>query len=110
MHKDTPEDIKDILAGLRAKSELGRNLEEAKIWQFWETLIPSPFSAHAYPLRVKDSVLHIEAENAVWLHKISYLKPEILEKIRGITDPELVVDLRFVLAEEDKPDPRKNEA
>ena len=110
MHKDTPEDIKDILAGLATKSELGRNLEEAKIWQFWDTVIPAPFNAHTYPLRVKNGVLHIESENAVWLHKISYLKPEILEKIRALIDPDLVEDIRFVLAEEDKPDPRKKES
>ena len=110
MHKDTPEELKDILAGLQAKSELGRNLEEAKIWQFWETIVPPPFCAHAYPLRVRDRVLQIEAENAVWMHKISYLKLEILEKIRGIIDPDLVEDLRIVLAEEDKPDPREKQA
>lgn len=109
MHKDTPEDIKDILAGLKSKSELGRNLEEAKIWEYWDSIVPAPFNAHAYPLRVKNSLLYIEAETAVWMHKISYLKQEILEKLRGIIDPDLVDDLRIVLEEEDKPDPRKKE-
>ena len=106
MHKDTPEDIKQILEGLKAKSELGRNLNEARVWEHWETIVPSPFNAHTFPLRVKNHVLFIEADNSVWMHKSSYLKQQILAKIQSIIPPETIEDLRFVLEAEEKPDPR----
>lgn len=105
MHNDTPEEIKHILEGLKATSELGRNLEEAKIWANWTSIMPTPYHAKSFPLRVKNNILVIEVENAVFMHKISYLKQEILENIRLFTPPELVEEVRFELKEEDKQNP-----
>ncbi|MFP6582222.1 MAG: DUF721 domain-containing protein [Candidatus Hydrogenedentota bacterium] len=102
MHKDTPEAIKHILEGLKVTSELGRTLDEARIWEHWESIVPSPFNAHTYPLRVKKQVLFIEADNAVWMHKTSYLKQQILDRIRSTIPPETIEDLRFVLEDEEK--------
>ncbi|MFP6596700.1 MAG: DUF721 domain-containing protein [Candidatus Hydrogenedentota bacterium] len=106
MHNDTPEEIRDILEGLKATSELGRNLQEARIWENWASIVPKPYRDKSYPLRVKDSILVIEVETAVFLHKISYLKQEILENIRQIISVEIVADVRFTLEEEDKSESR----
>lgn len=106
MHNDTPEDIKHILEGLKTTSELGRNLEEAKIWSDWDIIVPSPYNTKSYPLRVKDNVLIIEVENAVFMHKISYLKQEILENLQQCVPEDILEDIRFTLEEEDKPNPR----
>lgn len=107
MPNDTPENISDILSALKAKSSLGTNLEQAKIWEHWDSIMPAPYHLRSYPLRVKDKVLHIEVLNAVWMHKISYQKPEILQNIHTYVSVEIIEDLRFSLAEEDKPDPRE---
>ena len=106
MHENTPEDIKHILEGLKATSELGRNLEEAKIWEHWASIVRAPYDSKSYPLRVKNNVLIIEVENAVYMHKISYLKGEILEKVQEIVPAKLIEEVRFTLEEEDKPKPR----
>jgi hypothetical protein len=106
MNDNTPEDIKHILEGLKANSELGRNLEEAKIWEHWESIVRSPYDSKSYPLRVKNNILLIEVENAVYMHKISYLKEEILEKVQEFVPSELIEEVRFTLEEEDKPKPR----
>ena len=102
MINDTPENIADILTSLKAKSVLGTNLEQAQIWEQWEAIMPAPYHFQSYPLRVKDKVLFIEVLNAVWMHKISYIKPEILEKIHAIVSAEIIEDLRFTLSKEDK--------
>lgn len=102
MHNDTPEDIRHILDGLKATSELGRNLQEARIWENWSSIVQSPYNTKSFPLRVKDGVLVIEVENAVFLHKISYLKDEILEKVQQAVRSEIIEDVRFVLEDEDK--------
>jgi hypothetical protein len=104
MHKKTPEALKHILEGLKETSELGRTLDEAKIWEYWDEIVPKPFGTHCFPLRVKKRLLFIESENAVWMHKTSYLKREILENIHSIIPPETVEDVRFVLEAEDKRD------
>lgn len=105
MHEKTPENIKHILEGLKATSELGRNLEEAKIWSKWAEIVPTPYTSKSFPLRVKNKVLFIEVENAVFMHKISYLKEEILENLLGVVSEETVENIRFCLESEEKPDP-----
>ena len=102
MNPEVPENIADIIASLKAKSVLGRNLEEAKIWDQWDFIMPMPFHQQSYPLRVKDKVLFVEVLNAVWMHKISYKKPEILENIHTIVSSKIIEDLRFVLSLDDK--------
>lgn len=100
MSFDTPENIAEILDSLKSKSVLGVNLEEAKIWEHWDEIMPAPYHSQSYPLRVKDKVLHVEVLNAVWMHKISYKKLEILEKIHGFVSPKIIENVRFVLSKE----------
>ncbi len=100
MSDDTPENIAAILESLKSKSAFGVNLEEAKIWEQWDAIMPAPYHLQSYPLRVKDKVLHVEVLNAVWMHKISYKKPEILAKIHAVVSSKIIKDLRFVLSKE----------
>lgn len=102
MPNDTPENISNILATLKAQSTLGKNLEEAQIWDRWAEIMPMPFYAQSHPLRIKDKLLFVEVVSAVWMHKLSYKKPEILGKIHAIVSAEIIDDLRFTLADEDR--------
>ena len=101
INPEMPEDIGDILASLKAKSSLGANLEEAKIWEQWDSIMPAPYHQQSYPLRVKDKVLFVEVLNAVWMHKVSYKKLEILHNIQAIVTAKTVNNLRFVLSKDD---------
>ena len=110
MNNDTPENISDILASLKAKSELGKNLEEAQVWEHWESIMPAPYHVRSYPLRVRDKVLFIEVINAVWMHKISYKKPEILGNLQRVIAAETIENIRFSLSGEEKPKRRKKKS
>jgi hypothetical protein len=106
-HADTPQDIGHILKVLKATTELGKNLEQAKIWKNWTSIIPAPYHEKSFPLRVKDRVLYIEVESAVFTHKMSYLKGEILENIQRIISSEIIEDIRLQLEHEDRENNRK---
>ncbi|PCJ60643.1 MAG: hypothetical protein COA73_08115 [Candidatus Hydrogenedentota bacterium] len=104
MDKNAPKNISDIIESLKASSELGRNLEEAKIWDQWPSIVGPKFQAHSNPLGVRDRVLIIEVDSAVWMHKISYEKPRILTRIAGIIQPDLIDDIYLSLSKDDEPD------
>jgi len=101
MNEDIPKDIAAIIETLKKSSELGRNLEEAKIWDNWPGIVGSPHGAHSRPLGVRDRVLIIEVDSAVWMHKMSYDKPRILTQIRKIVPADLVEDTYLILAKDE---------
>ncbi|OQB43317.1 MAG: hypothetical protein BWY09_00215 [Candidatus Hydrogenedentes bacterium ADurb.Bin179] len=104
MKKNKPEHIADILAQMAQTTPLGLNLEQAKIWEHWEELAGKNIAAHCKAHNVKDGILRVTAESAVWMHKLSYIKWDLLRRINRMAGQELVSDIFIMLATEDKED------
>ncbi len=100
MAGDEPQNISDILKELKATTELGRRLEEAEIWEHWKEIAGPELAPHSTPIGVRDGTLVIEAESAVWMHKLSYHKSKILDKSNEYLSEEKLSELYFAL----KPD------
>lgn len=96
------EGIGDILEGLKQSSTLGRNLEEARIWEKWPDLAGMEFMAHGRPLGVRESMLIIEVDSAVWMHKFAYVKRDLVRKINRLIGRELVTEIYLTLTEDEK--------
>lgn len=102
-----PTGVGDILETLKKTTSLGRNLEEAQIWERWPELAGPLLMARGRPVSVRDGVLKIEVENAVWMHKFSYCKWDLVERINDLAGHELVTEVFFILGEDDPgPDPQ----
>lgn len=98
-----PTDVGDIIETLKKTTSLGRNLEEAQIWERWPELAGPMLMARGRPVSVRDGVLTIEVENAVWMHKFSYYKWDLVQRINDLARHELVSEVFFVLAEDEPP-------
>ncbi len=98
MSKKQVEHISDILARLQKNTALGLNLEQARIWEQWEQLAGEHLAKHCRPHSIKDGQLRIIVESPVWMHKLSYLKWDLLLRINRMAGKELVSDAFFVLA------------
>jgi predicted nucleic acid-binding Zn ribbon protein len=96
------EGIADILAGLKESTALGRNLEEAQIWQRWPELAGMDFMPHGRPLGVREGTLIIEVDSAVWMHKFAYTKRDLVRRINRMIGRNLVTDIYLTLTEEEK--------
>ena len=101
MRSNKPVHISDILARMKQTTVLGKNLEQAKIWEHWEKLIGKHLAAHCRPHSIKDGQLRIIVESPVWMHKLSYLKWDLLLRINRMAGKELVSDAFFVLASDE---------
>jgi len=95
-----PTGISKILESMRASGELGQQLEQAKIWEQWPTVAGAELMHHGQPRAVKNNVLYVEVDSAVWMHKFSYFKADILDKINGIFGELMIEELHFVLSDE----------
>ncbi len=101
MPRKAVEHISDILARMQQNTALGVSLEQAKIWERWEQLAGKHLAKHCRPHSIKDGQLRIVVESAVWMHKLSYLKWDLLMRINRMAGKELVSDAFFVLAEDE---------
>lgn len=100
MAKKEPIGISKILETMKASGELGQQLEQAKIWERWPEVAGAELMHHGQPRAVKNNVLYIEVDSAVWMHKYSYYKAELLAKVNGVFGELMIEDLHFVLSEE----------
>lgn len=100
--KDGVEGIADILESLKGASALGRNLEEAKIWERWPDLAGMDFMPHGRPLGVRDGMLIIEVDSAVWMHKFAYIKRDLVRRINRMLGRDLVTEIHLTLTEDEK--------
>lgn len=97
MKRNNLEGVGDILAKMKKTTDLGKHLEHAAIWEQWPDIVGPTTAEHTRPQGVKDLQLRIEADSAVWMHKINYRKWQILKKINRLAGKELVSDIYIVL-------------
>lgn len=97
-----PAGVGDILESLKASTELGRQLEEAKIWEQWPEMAGESLMIHGRPLGIKDGCLAIEVDSAVWMHKYAYSKNKILDRINELLGQVLVTDIFLRLSLEEQ--------
>ncbi len=101
MKKSNVEHISAILARMQQTTPLGKNLEQAQIWEHWEELTGKHLAKHCRPHSIKKGQLRIIVESPVWMHKLSYLKWDLLLRINRMAGKELVSDAFFVLASDE---------
>ena len=90
----------DILKNLIATTPLGRVFEQAQIWDNWPEIAGAVLAAHGRPKDLREQRLRVIVDSAVWMHKYSYCKWEIIRRINRMAGKELVSDLFFLLADD----------
>ena len=105
MRSNKPTAIGDILAVLKKESKLGKQLEQALIWERWPELAGPHLSAHGRPYTVKENKLVIQADSTVWMHKFAFRKWDIIKRINRMVGHELVSDIFVSLSPDDDPIP-----
>ncbi|MDX9973429.1 MAG: DUF721 domain-containing protein [FCB group bacterium] len=97
--------IGKILDEMKRSTELGEQLEKARIWERWNELAGPHLSAHGLPRGIRDNVLYVEAESPVWMHRFALRKWDVIKRINAMADRELVSDLFVVLRDDEAPQP-----
>lgn len=100
--KEGLETVAEIIEGLKQSTALGRNLEEAQIWQRWPELAGMDFMPHGRPLGMRDGTLIIEVDTAVWMHKFAYTKRGLMRRINAMLGQNLVTEIYLTLTEDEK--------
>lgn len=105
MKKSKPTAIGKILDEMKRSTELGDQLEKARIWERWNDLAGPHLAAHGQPRGIRENVLYVEAESPVWMHRFALRKWDVIKRINAMAGRELVSDLFVILRDDEAPQP-----
>jgi len=97
------ESVGDVLAKLSRTTRLGRQIEEAHIWEWWPEIVGPILAEHGRPHAIRDGSLTIEVDSAVWMNKYAYHKWDILKRINQRARRELISDIFLLLTPDEEP-------
>jgi len=82
-----------ILAGVTHRLGLESKLFEARLRRHWPEIVGEPIATHTRPDQVRFKKLYILVHNSVWLQQLTFLKPELLDKVNSMAGEKLVTEL-----------------
>jgi len=87
--------IGDTINKATKRIGIGKRMRQYELWNQWDTIAGPLVAAHAKPCRWQGNVLVLAVEHASWMQELSYLRSELLEKIRNHIPHIVINDLRF---------------
>lgn len=91
--------VSSILSRLAHKLGLETRLLEVQLKRRWTEIAGAQIAAHTRPDQIRFKKLSLLVENSVWLQQLTYLKPELLDKINDAADRKIVTDITLRVGE-----------
>lgn len=93
--KHLAELVEKVLDGYHVREDVRRH----RIATEWPKIVGARIAEHARPGPLREGVLEVRVGSAPWLHQLSFLSDEIVERIHRATgDPQVVTSIRWTLA------------
>ncbi len=87
--------ISGILDTLRSELRVDENIELHASVRDWESIVGPRLSAHTKPLHIKNRILFVNAEGAVWQQEILFAKRQIIMRVNDRLGRNHVREVRF---------------
>jgi len=87
-----PRALGDIVA---RRVERLEGSEQVRAYRAWHDAAGEQIRSVTWPGRLRQGVLVVECESAVWATELSYLAPQLMERLRAIDQQTPVERLRF---------------
>ena len=96
--------LSHTLEGMLRARGLGSRLSEFRIFGQWEKSVGPVIASHAQPQTVRGKKLTLVVDSPAWMHQLSLLKSEIVEKVNRNLGREIIKDITLRLGEVEPPD------
>jgi len=91
-----PIGINHVLANVLAKTGLSDDIERYKFVQHWPEIVGEAVAARTKPECIRAKALVVRVSNSAWAQELSFLKEDILAKLKTyLSKEELVEDVTF---------------
>ncbi len=85
--------IASVLSGIARRHGMEAKLLEHKLLKNWAGIAGEQIAAHTRPDQIKFKTLYLIAESSVWIQHLTFLKPELLEKVNAAAGRPIVTDV-----------------
>ncbi|MBI5776018.1 MAG: DUF721 domain-containing protein [Nitrospirae bacterium] len=85
--------IASVLSGIARRHGMEPKLLEHKLLKNWPEIAGEQIAAHTRPDQIKFKKLYLIAESSVWIQHLTFLKPELIEKVNAAAGRSLVTDV-----------------
>ena len=85
--------IASVLNGIARRHGMEAKLLEHKLLMNWPAIAGEPIAAHTRPDQIKFKKLYLIAESSVWIQHLTFLKPELIEKVNAAAGRPMITDL-----------------
>ena len=68
-----------------------------EIWARWFHIAGEQLYQRTFPRMFKDGLLTIGVTNSTWMHQLSLMRQQLLDRLAEAVGPKVVRDIRFVL-------------
>jgi hypothetical protein len=85
--------IASVLSGIARRHGMEPKLLEHKLLKNWPEIAGEQVAAHTRPDQIKFKKLYLIAESSVWIQHLTFLKPELIEKINAAAGRSLITDV-----------------
>lgn len=72
---------RSIVKALFSDMGIAPRIEQHQVWFIWDKVVGAQIAAHARPASIRNNVLEVRVDHAVWMQQLQLLKPQILTKI-----------------------------
>lgn len=103
--RKNPVQISHILTGQARRLKLSEGMITYRIWDRWREIAGDAIALHARPARWQKNTLIVRVENSSWLQELSFLKNNIVEKIRALCPEIKISEIHLELGELPTPPP-----
>lgn len=97
--------IAPILNGLTHDLGLEKGLAFIRLEARWEEVVGPQVAAHTSPLEIRFDTLSLLVDSAAWMHQLSFLKKELIEKSNALLGGTSIQKLYFKMGPLPPPDP-----
>ncbi len=87
--------VDSILGAMFKKSSLSRSTRLGEIWTSWEKIAGPDVAGHARPIKVVGRRLYVEIDSSSQHHKLSFVKDELLNRVRAFTGGSYIDEIVF---------------
>ncbi len=82
----SPTLISPILKGIVKDLGLEKGIASAVLQIHWREIVGPQIASHTYPAEIRFDTLYLLVDSAVWMHQLSFLKKEIIEKCNRLLE------------------------
>jgi len=82
-----------LLSQFLQQSGLAGKLQAYESWRVWNEVVGPQIAAHAQPAKIRDGVLDVRVDQAVWMQQLQLMKPKILARLNERLGAEVIRDI-----------------